>query len=294
MSDGNDLALGYMMGNSDNGNSGGGMFGGDNSWIFAFLIIAIIFGDRLGLGNGNNNGGSNGGGSTMPMYIPYNMGGFSASSADTRSAVADGFALNNLQSSINATHQGLCDGFYAMNTGMLNGFNGVNTTLMQGFHGVDNAVCNLGYQTQAGFNALGTQLASCCCETQRQVERGFCDTNYNLATNTTAIIQNAHNDTDRVIAKLDAMEMSRKDETIAQLRSQVEALNLAASQANQNNAIGAMIDASQAEILRRSGHDCPSAAYVVQPPTPVNFPTNCCGTFQGWGNGCGNCGNGCC
>ncbi len=32
------------------------------------------------------------------------------------------------------------------------------------------------------------------------------------------------------------------------------------------------------------------AAYIVQPPTPVNFPTNCCGQFIGWGNnGCGSC-----
>lgn len=30
--------------------------------------------------------------------------------------------------------------------------------------------------------------------------------------------QNVHNDTNRVIAKLDAMEMARKDETIAALR----------------------------------------------------------------------------
>ncbi len=294
MAEGNDLALGYMMGNSDGGSrNNGGMFGGDNSWIFAFLIIAIIFGDRLGLGNGNNgnngggNNGCNGGVSAMPMFIPYNAGG--AGGGLGGGSLCSEFSFNNLQNGVRSLANGLCDSTFALQ----NGINGLGTATMQGFHGVDNAVCNLGYQTQAGFNALGSQLAQCCCETQRQVERGFCDTNYNLATNTTAIIQNSHNDTDRVIAKLDAMEMARKDETIAQLRSQVQSLNLAASQANQNNAIGAMIDASQAEILRRTGHDCPSAAYIVQPPTPVNFPTNCCGTFNGWGGSYGGCNNGC-
>ena len=54
-----------------------------------------------------------------------------------------------------------------------------------------------------------------------------------------------------------------------------------------------MISASEATILRRTGAECPTPAYVVQPPTPVNFPTNCCGQFAGWGgNGCG-CNQGC-
>ena len=90
------------------------------------------------------------------------------------------------------------------------------------------------------------------------------------------------------------MEMARKDETIAALRSQVDALNLAQSQANQNAAIGAMISASEATILRRTGAECPSAAYLVNPPTPINFPTNHCGQFAGWNQGCGQgCGS-CC
>ena len=115
-------------------------------------------------------------------------------------------------------------------------FYAMNSSLMNGFHGVDNAICNLGYQTQQGFNTLGSQMAqcccdtqraidnvnfttlqgfngiqnqisSCCCDTQRQIERGFCDVGYNMATNTNNIIQSSHNDTDRVIAKLDSMEM---------------------------------------------------------------------------------------
>ena len=85
--------------------------------------------------------------------------------------------------------------------------------------------------------------------------------------------------------------MARKDEIIANLRSQVNALNLAQSQANQNATIGAMISASEATILRRTGAECPTAAYIVQPPTPVSFPTNCCGQVNFAGNGCGGCGN---
>ena len=78
------------------------------------------------------------------------------------------------------------------------------------------------------------------------------------------------------------------------LQAENQNLKLAASQANQNAAIGAMISASEATILRRTGAECPTAAYVVQPPTPVNFPTNGCGQFSGWNNGCDCGGNRCC
>lgn len=119
------------------------------------------------------------------------------------------------------------------------------------------------------------QLAQCCCDNEKgqmqitnSMDSGFCQTNYNLATNTNAIIQNAHSDTDRVIAKLDAMEMSRKDETIAALRSQVDALNLAQSQANQNN------------YLVNTLRPCPTPAYLTCNP---------------WGGvAYGSCASGCC
>ena len=81
-------------------------------------------------------------------------------------------------------------------------------------------------------------------------------------------------------------KLSSKDAQIAQLQNQL-------SQVNQNAVIGAKIDVAVADILRRTGHDCPSAAYLVQPPTPINFPLNGCGTVQfgqynnGYGCGCG-------
>ena len=40
-----EMMTGYLAGQADNNNcNGGGMWGGDGSWIFAFLIIALIFG----------------------------------------------------------------------------------------------------------------------------------------------------------------------------------------------------------------------------------------------------------
>ena len=181
--------------------------------------------------------------------------------------------------------QGLCDGFYATN----NAINNVGTTVMQGFSQAELARCQQQAALMQQLYNMGYQQKDCCCETQRLIERTSCDAAYAAATNTANIIQNAHNDTDRVIAKLEAMESSRKDQKIAEQAAEIQAYR-------QNATFSAMLDANTAEILRRSGHDCPSAAYIVQPPTPVNFPTNGCGqvNFNGWNQGCGQgCGS-CC
>lgn len=95
---------------------------------------------------------------------------------------------------------------------------------------------------------------------------------FNDQANTTAIIQNAHNDTERVLAKLDAMEMARKDETIFALREKLSAADLAASQAAQNN------------YLVNALRPCPIPAYISCNPWAAQAPYGSCGSY---GNGCG-------
>ena len=249
---GDDFAMGYAMGQDNGGgNNGNDWFGGGGIW--GLLILALLFGWG-GLGGGFGGGFGGGGGN----------------GALTRAAVAEGFQYNNLENGIRGIQQGLCDGFYAMNTGLMTGFNGV----------------------QGQIANLAAQNASCCCETQRLIERGFCDVGYAMATNTSNIIQNSHSDTDRVIAKLDAMENARMAEKLDALRSENLSLKFAASQANQNAFITANQEAQTAELIRRLGRDCPIPAYVV--PNP-----NCCygnpvGVSYGSGwNGNGGCSCGC-
>ena len=245
----NDFATGYALGSDNNGGGNDGMWGGNGSWIFAFLIIALIFG-----GNGWGNWG--GGGSNGAGY----------QGAVTRSDLCSEFNFNNLSRSVLGIQDGLCNGFYSMNNGMLTGFNTLGSAVSNGFHGVDNSVCQLGYQNAqlingvntnmnngfngvtAGLTALGTQMSGCCCDTQRQMERGFCETNYNAATNARDIIQSTHNDTDRIIARLDAMENTRQQEKIAALQNENQALKFAASQEAQNNYL--------VNALRFSGCGC--------------------------------------
>lgn len=242
-----DFATGYMAG-QDSGGGNNGMWGNDGIW--AFLLFALIFGGNGGFGGFGGGVGFNG--------------------ALTRAELYDGFAIQNIDSAVRGVQQGICDSTYAL-----------NNAITSGFHGVDRAVCDLGYQIQQGFNTLGYQQKDCCCETQRLIERGFCDIGNAVNMQTRDIIDN-QNANYRGI--MDFMVQSKLDT----LRAENEALRLKASQADQNAVLRAAIDASTAEIIRRTGNECPVPAYVV--PNP-----NCCyGNPVGVGyTGTGYAGNGC-
>ena len=249
---GNELLAGFLAGQSDSNKNNSGFFGNEGLW--AVIILAIIF----GWGRNNFGGGGNDASSTIPYMMA--MGSGEAQGGLTRADMMSEFGFKGLEDSVRAVQNGLCDGFYA-----------ANNTAIQGFHGVDNAICNLGYQTQQGFNgtnvalmqgfngvergqnAIQTQIASCCCENGRAMERGFADIGYRMATDTCEINTNAANNTRDIIdavncgfrgidAKLTEQRIADKDAQIAAQNQRIFALELAASQAAQNqylvNAIG--------------------------------------------------------
>lgn len=273
-----------------NCNNGNGMWGGDGAWWIVIFVLFFAFG-----GWGNNGWGGNGGNGGA---IPYMVG-----STYTDAAIQRGFDNQSVINKLNGIEQGICNLGYDNLAQM----NNLGMAVANGFHGVDNAICNLGYTTQQGFNAtqvamlqgqnaLQTQLADCCCQTQRAID----GVNYNMATNTCAITNQMNNNTRDIIESQNAGTRAILDylcqEKISDLQAENQTLKLAASQADQNNFIAATQSAQTAELIRRLGADCPQPAYVVQPPQPVTFPTNCCGgvNYAGYGNnGCG-CNSGCC
>ncbi len=242
-----------------NRNNGDGMFG-DNGW---WIILLFLF---AGWGRGFGGfGGGFGGDAGAPC----------ATQADVRAAVDQ----QTLISKLDQQTYGLADSTYAL-----------TNTITNGFHGVDNAICTLGYQNQQGFNTLAHQISDCCCETQRLIERGFCDTNYNLATQACETRRAISDSTRDIIDSNNAGVRSILDfltqDKIATLTAENQTLKFAASQANQNAFIAANQDAQTAELIRRLATPCPVPAYVV--PNP-----NCCysATYNTQGCGCGN-GNG--
>lgn len=244
------FAMGYAMGQDNNNNSGGDWFGGGSGgWLGILLLIALLGG---GLGWGGGFGGFGGGAGLQGMA--------------TRADINEGFALNNITSGITAIQQGICDATYAL-----------NNSITAGFHGVDRAVCDIGYA-----------IKDCCCTTQRAID----GVNYNMATQTnalqTAMCTNTRDIIDSQQAGTRAILDFLTQDKISTLTAENQALKFQASQAQQNAFITANQDAQTATLLRRLGADCPTPAYLVQPPTPVNFPVNGCGTVQfGYNGGCG-------
>ena len=111
-----------------------------------------------------------------------------------------------------------------------------------------------------------------------------------MATNTSALQNTMNNNTRDIIDNQNAGTRAILDfltqDKISSLTAENQALKFQASQTAQNAFITANQEAQTAELIRRLGADCPVNAVVVQPNTPVTFPTNCCGTFSGY-NGCG-------
>jgi hypothetical protein len=172
-----------------------------------------------------------------------------ATQADVRAAVDQ----QTLISKLDQQTYGLADSTYALN-------NAITT----GFHGVDTAMCNLGFNLQAGVNSLSHQLSDCCCENGRAIERGFAELNYNLATQACdtrrAISDNTRDIIDNNNAGIRSILDFLTQDKIATLTAENQSLKFAASQSAQN-----------AYLVSQLRDPCPIPAYMV--PNP-----NCCYT----------------
>ena len=189
----------------------------------------------------------------------FGGGGSGFQGMATRADINAGFQFNDLQNGIRGLERGLCDGFYGV---------------------------------QNGFNNLSAQLAQCCCDNRAAISdlkftaaQEACATRNLMQTNTRDIIDSQNAGTRAILDFMVQEKLSSKDARIAQLENQI-------ALSNQTAVYRADLDATRAELLRRLGAECPSPAFLVNPPTPINFPTNNCGTVQfGYNGGCG-CGNG--
>lgn len=242
--------------------NGNGMWG-EGGWLW-FIVILALFGGWGGFGGYGGFGGNGG----------ANGSGFQGWA--TRADINEGFALNNIQSGITGVQQGICDSTYALTNALNNGFS--NAELSR---------CNQQSALMQQLNNILFQNQQCCCDTLGAIK----DARYDMATQSNALQNTLCNNTRDIIDNQNAGTRAILDfltqDKISSLTAENQALKFQASQTAQNAFITANQEAQTAELIRRLGADCPVNAYVVQPPTPVTFPTNCFGTFTGF-NGCGN------
>ena len=161
---------------------------GQGSWFWIVVLFLFMF--------GSSNGLFNGGGSAL-----------------TRAEMTDGFNNQSVLRKLDGITQGLCDGFYAMNTGMLNGFNTVGSQIAE--------------------NRFAAQ--QCCCETNRNIDSVRYEASKNTCDITSAI--HAEGEATRALINANTMQALRdklddKDRELMtanfQLSQQAQSANLIA------------------------------------------------------------------
>ncbi len=212
------------------GNNNNDGFGGNGAW---WILLLFLFGwGRGGYGGFGNSGGG---------------GDSCATQADVRAAVDQQTLIGKLDRQT----YGIADATFALN----NAING-------GFASAELSRCNQQAALMAQLNAIAMENQRCCCETGRAIERGFADTNYNLATQFCEVKNTIQNTTRDIIDNANGNTRAILDflvqDKISDLQNENQSLKLAASQAVQNN-----------YLISQLRQPCPVPAYVV--PNP-----NCC------------------
>lgn len=272
--------------------NGGGGFGngfGDGSWWILLLFIL--------LGNGGWGNGFGGYGGCNELYPWMNQS----------NQMNDGFRDQMLNNNITSIRDGigdistqLCNGFAGVNAGVSNGF--AQAEIAANGRQMANMNQNFGLQTamMQGFNQLGSQFADCCCEnrlascqTQNIIQNEGNATRFADANNTRDIIQSQTSGTQAILDKLCQLELDgvkaqveAKNDRIAELTTQLNMANLAASQTAQNAFISQGF-ANEVDALYNRLNSCPVPTTPVYGRTPI-FTCNNGGCGCGCGNGFAN------
>ena len=229
------------------GNNNGSGFGGYGNSDWAWIIVLFLI-----FGYGRNGFGG--------------FGGFGGSGVGENFVLQTDFAT--IERKLDGINNGICDSTFALNNTVVNGFSGLQNTLCQGFNGL-----NVAYLQ--GTNSLSSQLADCCCLTQRAID----GVNYNMATNTCAIttaigtgirdiVENQNANYRALHDEIVANRIEDKNAQIQAQQNEINALRLRASQEAQNS------------YLINELKPCPIPAYIT------------CNPYQSYNYGCCNTGCG--
>ena len=242
----NGVSLADIAAVTGNNRNNDGMWG-DGAW---WIVILLIFGWG---GFGGNGWGCNGAGNGY-----------------TDAAIQRGFDNQTVVSKLDGINNGIC----SLGYDQLAQMNGINTNILQTGFGIQQAInadTVSGMQNtnaiQSTLTNMAAQNASCCCETQRQIERGFADTNYNIATQACETRQAIADSTRQVIDFL-------TQDKIATLTAENNDLRRAASQDRQNALLTTAMTSQTNQIINAVN---PTAipAYVVPNPNAYAYGCGC-------------------
>lgn len=284
--------------------NGSNAWGNNNGWEWIIILFLFAF-----MNNGWGNGYAQGNVPTVNGVVPYVL------NASTNGDVQRGFDQSAVMSSLNGISSAITNGFSDaavsqcnQTTTLLNSLANGQMNTMQGFNAVQGQIANTGFDTitamNNGFNSMNAQMMTnemarqnCCCETKQAIgdlkytvatencadraalSDGLRDIIANNTANTNALLQGQSQGFQRILDQLCADKIEAKNDTIAQLRAELNEANRLASQTAQTGQILAN-NAAQTAALEQYLRPCPSPAYIV--PNP-----NCCTQQNGCGCGCG-------
>lgn len=212
----NDFITGMLAGGQNDDGFGGG------GWLGAVIILAIIF------GWGNGGYGFGGGGNGQQVRDMYTL---NSDFATLQRQLSDGFST--VEKGTDTIRNGLCDGFYT-NAQLING---VNTNIMQGVNTLQAQAADCCCKTQSGIQGINTSIASALADVKYQMATDTCAIKTQMNTNTRDIIDSQNAGFRAILDDLCKMRIEQKDAKIAEQAQRINALELAASQAAQNNYI---------------------------------------------------------
>lgn len=280
------FAYPYPMYGGGFGNSG---FGGDSSWLWLIIILAL-FG---GWGN-NGNGGFGGGFNNDYAWLSNGQKEIMQNTNDGFNTLQLANQLTGINSGVQNLSTQLCNCCADVNSNLCNGFAGVNATVnagfanaetsanarqmanmqqafnnqlstIQGFNGVNSALCDASAENRLGqANLTSTILAENCAD-RAALQEGIRD-----------VITASQNNTQRIIDEIFRDRLDEKDDKIAELNRQLQMADLRASQIAQTQNI---VDSTYARL-----RDCPIDSTPIYGRTPIfSCPNN-----NGCGCGCGS------
>lgn len=222
-----------------NGGNNGFGFGGDGAW---WLLVLFLFAFNGNWGNGGNGGG------------------FQSVNND----VQRGFDQQAVMNSLGALGTTVANGFADAAVAQCN----QTASMLQGFSGVQSQLANAGYNMASGIADLKYTIATEACSDRSAVGNGIRD-----------VIESQNRNTQAILDKLCQQEVEALKAQNANLQTQLNMANLAASQNAQTGQLLAD-NAAQTATLRQALNPAPIPAYVVQNPS-------CCNPNFNVGCGCG-------
>lgn len=283
----------------------GGGFGGGfgngldgDAWLILIILFAL-FGNGFG-GWGGGFGGMGGFAADGAMLYPWmnqaeiTQNGFrdqmiNSSIQGIQNSVTSGFG--DVQLGIAGVNQNICQ----TGNSIVSAVNGAQNAITAQMYGNQIADMERSYASQTatmqGFNGLQSQIASCCCDNRlatanlsSDLAREACATRTNDTQNTQAILNSVNAGIQSIKDQLCADKIDQKNDTIAQLRSE---LLYARGQASQDVQTAQILAGQVREIdgVYQRLKDCPIGTTPVYGNTPI---FSCPQTINSCGCGCGN------